>query len=187
MTAKGQKHISRAGSNDKRSITLTVCESLDGKILPFQLVYKEKTQRSLSTVDFPDGFCLSYSEKLWSNEKETVRLIEQVLVPYNKKLKEEKGQPKDQKRLLIWDAFKVQSTANVSDVLSKHGIESVMVPKNTTHLLQPLDLTTNASLKKIEKRAFSKYFSSSVMEALKEGPTRYVTIIPIFVTTYQFF
>ena len=29
-----------------------------------------------------------------------------------------------------------------------------------TYLLQPLDLTTNASLKKIEKRAFSKYFST---------------------------
>ena len=26
MTAKGQKHISRAGPNDKRSTTLTVCE-----------------------------------------------------------------------------------------------------------------------------------------------------------------
>ena len=42
-----------------------------------------------------------------------------------------------------------------------------------THLLQPLDLTTNASLKKIEKRTFSKYFSSSIMEALKQNPTRH--------------
>ena len=40
---------------------------------------------------------------------------------------------------------------NISDVLSKHGIESVMVPKNMIHLLQSFDLTTNASLKKIDK------------------------------------
>ena len=66
---------------------------------------------------------------------------------------------------------------NISDVLSKHGIESLMVPKNMTHLLQPLDLTTNASLKKIEKRAFSKYFSSSFMEELKEDPTSDFTTI----------
>ena len=77
-------------------------------------------------------------------------------MPYIKKFKEEKGLPNDQKYLLIWDAFKAQYMANVSDVLSKHGIESVIVPKNMTHLLQPLDLTTNDSLKKIEKRAFSK-------------------------------
>ena len=56
MAAKGQKHISRAGSNDKGSIILTVCESLDSKILPFQLVYQRKTQRSLPTVDFPYAF-----------------------------------------------------------------------------------------------------------------------------------
>ena len=74
--------------------------------------------------------------------KKTVRLTEQVLVPYIKKLKKEKYLPNNQKSLLIWDAFKAQSTANVSDVLSKQGIESVMVPKNMTYLLQPLDLTT---------------------------------------------
>ena len=53
IAAKEQKHISRAGSIDKITITLTVCESLDGKILPFQLICKEKTQRSLPTVNFP--------------------------------------------------------------------------------------------------------------------------------------
>ena len=52
MEAKGQKHI----SSDKKSITLTVCELLNGKILPLQLIYKGKAQRSLSTVDPPDGF-----------------------------------------------------------------------------------------------------------------------------------
>ena len=43
-----------------------------------------------------------------------------------------------------------------------------MIPKNMTHLLQPLDLTTNACLKKIKTRAFSKSFSSSFMKALKK-------------------
>ena len=118
--------------------------------------------------------CLSYNENHWSNEKETVRLIEQVVLPYIKTFKEKKDLPNDQKNILIWDAFKAHSTANLSDVLSKHEIESVMVPKNMTHLSQPLDVTTNASLNKIEKRAFSKFFRSSIMEALKKHPTRHV-------------
>ena len=50
----------------------------------------------------------------------------------------------------MWNFFKAQYMDNISDVLSKHGIESVMVPNNMTHLLQPLDLTINASLKKVE-------------------------------------
>ena len=39
------------------------------------------------------------------------------------------------------------------DTLSSYGIESAMVQKDMTHLLQPLDLITNASFKKYEKRA----------------------------------
>ena len=50
-----------------------------------------------------------------------------------------------------------------------------MVPKNMTHVLQPLDLTATSSLKKIEKRAFNKYFSPSIIEAVKEDLTRDVT------------
>ena len=74
---------------------------------------------------------------------------------------------KRSKKFRILDALKAQSTIIVSDILSKHGIESVMVPKNMIHLLQSFDLTTNASLKKIDKWAFSKYFRSSIMEALE--------------------
>ena len=103
MAVKEQEHISIAGSNDKRSIILTICESLDGKILQFQLIYKGKIQRSLPTVGLPHGFCLSYNEKHWSNEKETVRLIELVLVLYIKKFKEEKGLTNDEESFLIWD------------------------------------------------------------------------------------
>ena len=47
MAAKGEKHISRAGATDKRAITVTLSESLDGHTLPFQLIYTGKTQRSL--------------------------------------------------------------------------------------------------------------------------------------------
>ena len=54
-----------------------------------------------------------------------------------------------------------------------------MVPRTMTYLLQPLDLTTNGSLKKIEKTALSKCFSSLIMEALKENPTRDVTTVKV--------
>ena len=63
--------------------------------------------------------------------------------------------------------------------LSSYGIKSVMIRKNMTHLLQPLDLTTNASFKKYEKRAFSEYFTSCIMEALTNDPDRDVTTIKV--------
>ena len=33
--AKGEKHISHAGATEKRAITVTLCESLHGCMLPF--------------------------------------------------------------------------------------------------------------------------------------------------------
>ena len=52
MAAKGEKHISRVGSSDKRSITLTICESHDDTVLPFQLIYKGKHQDRSQTLIF---------------------------------------------------------------------------------------------------------------------------------------
>ena len=57
-----------AGATDKRAITVTLSESLDGHILPLQLIYTGKMQRSLPNVTFPDGFCLAYNQKHWSNK-----------------------------------------------------------------------------------------------------------------------
>ena len=179
MAAKGEMYISRAGKNDKRAITVTLCESLDGCILPFQLIYTEKTERSLPDFTFPDGFCLAFSQKHWSNETESIRLIEDLLVLYIKKVKEEKALLQSQKSLLVLDAFKVQSTPKVMDTLSNYCIESAMVPKNMTHLLQPLDLTINASFKKYEKRDFSEYFTSCIMEALTNDLDLDVTTIKV--------
>ena len=65
------------------------------------------------------------------------------------------------------------------DILLSYGIESVVVSRNMTHLLQPLDLTTNASPKKYEKRAFSEYFTFCIMEALKIAPDQDVTSIEV--------
>ena len=75
-----------------------------------------------------------------------------------------------QKSLLVCDAFKAQSTAKVMDRLSKVDIDSVMIRKIMTHLLQLLDLTTNAAFEKYKKLAFSEYLSARVMVALKNDP-----------------
>ena len=164
MAAKGEKHVSPAGATDKRAITVKLCESLDGCMLPFQLIYTRKMERFLPDFTFPDGFCSAFSQKHWNYETKTICLIEDLLVPYIEKVIEEKGLPQSQKSLLVWDTFKAQSTPKVMDTLSSYGIESVMVPKNMAHLLQPVNLTTNASFKKYEKRALSEYITFCIMK-----------------------
>ena len=54
-----------------------------------------------------------------------------------------------------------------------------MVPKYLTHLLQPLDLTTDGSFKKIEKAAFSNYFTTTLTKELQVDPEKDVTTIKV--------
>ena len=77
---------------------------------------------ALPNVDFPGGFSLSHNElkknkKKWSNETKTICLINDVPVPYTKRVKEEKVLPWDQKSLLIWDVFKAQSPTKLNTLL----------------------------------------------------------------------
>ena len=67
---KNVKDVPISGSADKRSITATFAEILDGSFLPFQLIYKGKTTQSLPKIDFPDGFSQSVNGKHFSNTQE---------------------------------------------------------------------------------------------------------------------
>ena len=99
------------------------------------------------------GFCISYNETHWSNEAETLRLLDDVIKPYVENARSALDLP-IQKALLTWDAFKAQSMDTVKQRISTIGVERVQVPKNLTHLLQPLVLATNGSVKIDGKRVF---------------------------------
>ena len=99
MAETGSKYVSRKGGNDKRGITVTLSETITGKILPFQLIYTGKTARSLPSVEFPNGFCLSYNPKNWSNEDEMIELLESVVDQSLYQVREELGLQNNQKGL----------------------------------------------------------------------------------------
>ena len=143
------------------------------------MIYTGKTARSLPSVEFPNVFCSSYNPKHWSNEYETINLLKSVVDPYFCQVREELGLQNDQKALILWDAFKAQSTDKVTKELERLNIVQVMVPKNMSHLLQPLDLTRNASVKKIEEKCFSEYFTNAITKEMLRDPKRNVTTIEV--------
>ena len=159
IVEKGSKHVSIAGGTDKHCITLTVTESMSGQLLPLQVIYKGKTERCLPPKARDDKrFPFSCNEKHWSNNKETLWLIDGILLAYIEKIKKNLHLPNNQKSLLIWNAFTGQNTNDVKNRLSELNILTVKVLKNLAHLLQLLDLTTNATFN-IERKEFGNYFT----------------------------
>ena len=155
MARNGSKSIPIKGLTDKRNITLTFVATLAGDFLPLQVIYGGKTKASLPRgFKFPTGFCLTQNPKHWSNELETIKLIDEVINPYVKKKRSELNLSDTQKALVIWDVFRGQMTEKVKEKLQSLNFELVPVPANMTHLFQPLDLTVNGSAKKFMSKQF---------------------------------
>ena len=77
----------KQGADDKHAITLTLAETLSGDMLPFQMIYTDKTSRSLATVKFPESFLLRFNKLRWSNEEENLGPLKEVISPYITKVK----------------------------------------------------------------------------------------------------
>ena len=135
-----------------------------------QLIYGGKTTQSLTRYEFPAEFPLSVNRKHYSNQDESIKFIDEILVPYIKTERERLELP-NQEALVNFDVFKGQVTQPVLDLLKQNNIAIVFVPANMTHLFQPLDLTVNGYAKNIAKRSLTngiriKFFSSLMIANL---------------------
>ena len=142
--------MSVAGSTDKRSITGTFIITLSGKFFPIQLIYGGKTKQSLPRFKFPESFSLSANRKPFSNKAESLKVIEEIILPYVKQQCQEL-EKSDQTAILLMDVFRGQMTEEVVSMLRTNNIRLVKVQNNMTHLLQPLDLTVNGHCNSLMK------------------------------------
>lgn len=151
----------------ERSLLLSPLQ-LDGKFLGMQLIYGGKTDQSLPRFKFPQNFSLSVNKKHYSNEQESLKLIDEIIVPYVNKERNRMQRP-DQKALVIFDVFRGQVTDKVLKKFKENHIETVFVPANMTALFQPLDLTVNAYAKKFLKKKFNNWYMSEISNQLDAG------------------
>ena len=133
-----------------------------------QLIYGGKTKQSLPRFKFPDGFSLSCNPKHFSNAMESIKLINEIIIPYVQSQRKELGKPK-QAALVIMDVFRGQITDDVISLLRDNNIHYVLVPNNMTQLFQPLDLTVNKHCKSYLKRLFSEWYAQQIENQLSLG------------------
>ena len=149
----GSTTVPIASSTEKKVITLTLVIALNGAFLPIQEIYEGKTTRFLPRVKFPEYFCLSFNEKQWGNEKESLKIIEDIIVPYvtKERKKTDQSQP-----ISTTDHGGFQETDDQS-CFAEIGITqhpTYQSPRRHDTLFQPLDLTVNGYFKQFMKRKF---------------------------------
>ena len=152
MVPKNSTRVGLAGSTDKRSITLTLTVTLDGKILPFQIIYRGKTDQSLPKITFLAKFSTSVNKKHCSNTEEVIKHLQEIVIPCVNEERKKIGDAGQYARL-IWDVFRGQKTEAVTSLLQEQEILNEYVPNNMTDYFRVvLDLTVNKWVKDFMKQ-----------------------------------
>ena len=120
-----------------------------------QLIYGGKTAQSFPKFKFPKSFSLSANPKHFSNINESLKLLDEIIIPYVEIERKRLNLEETQHALLIMDVFTGQMTDPIMKKLQENNISNVRVPANMTNLFQPLDLTVNGSAKAFMKRKFT--------------------------------
>ena len=166
---KGAKTVPIKGVDDKRQITATFTVSMTGKFLPIQLIYEGKTKRCLPKFKFPGNFNVTYSDNHWSNTEKSIELLEKVIFPYLKQVKESLHFPKEQMSFIIMDTFKGQDNDLFLDLCKKNFCQVAIVPHNLTNKFQPLDITVNKPAKSFISNKYNEWFAKQVSKQLGQG------------------
>ena len=92
--------------DDKRQITASFAVSCTGEILPIELIYAGKSERSLSKYSFPPSFSVTFTENNWSNTEKFVEFFKEIILPCFEDIKRSKSYPLEQHALIIMATFK---------------------------------------------------------------------------------
>ena len=169
LAKRNSTNVTIAGSSDKRTITATFAVSLSGHFLPPQLIYGGKTTQSLPKYEFPKLFSLSVNPTHYSNSQESIKFIEEILVPYFTKKRQDLGLNVDHKPLIIFDVFTGQMTTEVKEVIETHNLIVVNVPANMTKYYQVLDLIVNKYAKAFTRKKFNEWYAKEIHRQLDAG------------------
>lgn len=144
--------------------------------MPPQIIYKGVTNHCHPRFQFPNDWDITHSKKHWSTENTTLQYIRNIIFPYVESQRDNfEGNPA---AIVIMDNFKGQITAAVTELLESKDIYVVLLPPNTTDLLQPMDLTVNKPAKEFLRKKFQHWYSEKITSQL-QGDTSECELAPV--------
>ena len=136
------------------------------------IIFKGKTNRCINNIPENDAYNLSFQKNSWCDEDQFIKFISYL--------------PNDKKILLICDNFGSHKTQKVKDFMSKEYplIDILLLPPNTTSILQPLDISINKPFKTYIKNQYMdwliKYYDNNkILPKLIKNDRNKLLIIPI--------
>jgi hypothetical protein len=171
---EGTKRIRIIGmGKDKAQITCTLAVAGDGELLPYQLIFNGKTDRShpsdISNV--LKGSVVTHTESHWQTPKTFKEYLVGIIVMYKNDKIKRLGLPEDSWTLFTIDlhySHKNSPDINLSELARSYRVILLYIPAGCTDIIQVCDTIINKTFKCGVKRAFQFYLHTEY-EKYKTG------------------
>ncbi|XP_052738248.1 uncharacterized protein LOC128198204 [Bicyclus anynana] len=137
---KGIKHPERVVNSSKSSVSIMFAGTADGKCLAPYVVYKAEHLWSRWCLDGPSGCRYNRTKSGWFDMVCFDDWFEQIILPWATGL--------DGPKVIIGDNLSSHISVSTVKLCREHNIRFVFLPRNATHLTQPLDLSLFGPMKK---------------------------------------
>ncbi|XP_050065205.1 uncharacterized protein LOC126554147 [Aphis gossypii] len=140
IVRRGVKHAECIKDTSKSSTSVMFSGTASGIVLPIYVVYKADHLYDSWTLDGPKGTRYNRSKSGWFDTTIFEDWFLSVVIPYFRRFK-------DQKKVMIGDNLASHISKRVIETCQSNNISFVLLPPNSTHLCQPLDVAFFRPLK----------------------------------------
>ena len=158
------------GDNDKAAVTATLCISATGDVLPAQIIWPGKTNRTHPRGNPPEGVFWDHTESHWQTPDSFKRFIDKVLVPWKKRKIEDLGLDPDQQKMVFkLDMHYSHHKEEMAKYMLERNIIPLYVPAGCTDILQECDVCLNFVFKVEIRNQFRDYLHNQFMDWCAEN------------------
>lgn len=146
---RGVKHPERILNSSKSCISVMFTASAAGICLPTYVVYKSLNLYSEWLEGGPPGTRYNCSKSGWFDTASFEDYFKTIIVEWAKQIPGPK--------VVIGDNLSSHINIEVAELCQKYNIRMVLLPPNSSHLTQPLDVAHFGSLKREWKKILVDY------------------------------
>ena len=160
IVANGTKEcMVRTSGGEKKHLTVVLPATGDGKMLAPMIIFKGKTDRTVSDLNIPAGFIVKTQEKAWMGDDLMKVWVEDIWI---KPMRAECQKLGLGNSLLTFDAFAAHLTCNVESQLLETKSDTLAIPAVCTSKCQPMNVCLNKPFKAILRKSWVNYISGVV-------------------------
>ena len=162
------------GAEDKRQITACLASSLNGDLLPLQLIFTGTTARChppTTAASGAAGIHITHSGNHWSSLDTMQEWVTEVLLPYAERCIASFKLRSDSHIVLMLDVWSVHKGEPFRRFLRTHHprVHLVFIPANCTSKLQVADVALQRPFKSSIRRSFEAWAAGVLHQQMVDG------------------